>query len=211
MIFTESTRCCPDLRRASACSSPPGLGSSRPRRESLALPTPPTDLPKSLSGRHRKPASKGPELWLPRALSHEVDHIVRHSALLQITTVPCSSRSSPRGFPRSSMRQPSPARPTRRTQAVSHNQECGCGKAQRSLPEAGFYNQVDVRRWRRSRRQRDDVRPIERMIQWQPAATPSPLQPQVVAGPAGGDDLPAARVEGAGMEVTPARPTPRSR
>jgi hypothetical protein len=29
--------------------------------------------------------------------------------------------------------------------------------------------------------------------------------------PAGGDDLPAARVEGTGMEVTPARPTPRSR
>jgi hypothetical protein len=31
------------------------------------------------------------------------------------------------------------------------------------------------------------------------------------ACPAGGDDLPAAQVEGAGMEVTPARPTPRSR
>ena len=29
--------------------------------------------------------------------------------------------------------------------------------------------------------------------------------------PAGGDDLPAARVEGAGMEVAPARPAPRSR
>jgi hypothetical protein len=27
--------------------------------------------------------------------------------------------------------------------------------------------------------------------------------------PAGGDDLPAARVEGAGMEVTPARATPQ--
>jgi hypothetical protein len=31
------------------------------------------------------------------------------------------------------------------------------------------------------------------------------------ACPAGGDDLPAARVEGTGMEVTPARSTPRSR
>ena len=31
------------------------------------------------------------------------------------------------------------------------------------------------------------------------------------ACPAGGADLPAARVEGTGMEVTPARPAPRSR
>lgn len=182
MISTESTRCCPDLRRASACFTPPGPGSS-PRRESLASPTPPTDLSKSPSGRHRRPASKGLK-WLPRALFCEVDHIVRCSAVPAHYDGTVLQQIIAEGIPSvfDDAALPRPAQPVGpRPYDTTRNASVENGPA--IAPGAGFYNQVDVRRWRRSRRQRDDVRPIERMIQWQPTATPWRFQPQVVQAP----------------------------